>query len=160
MSNSYSGRLLRTSGQLALALINATLILFVVALFLALKLADTVERLTETAIAAATQQVEQLSPLADRAERIEDQLKEIQADVVSLRLREDALVAKTTETLTQKLEDLDTSISEMNALLAPALETVTTEPGILVERAVQKSLAEAGTWVTTLSGCKAIPDNS
>jgi TolA-binding protein len=159
MSNSFSGRLLRATGQLALALINATLILFVVALFLALKLANTVERVTETAIAAATQQVEQLSPIADRAERIEDQIEELKADVVSIRLSEDTQVARTAETLMLRLEDLDASLSEMNALLAPAVETVTTEPGMLVERAVQISLAEAGTWVTTLSGCKAKPES-
>ena len=67
MSDSFVRRLGRTLGQLALALLNATLLLIVAALVLIWLLADKVEDVAETTIAAATEQVERLTPVTDQA---------------------------------------------------------------------------------------------
>lgn len=160
MSDTFFGRLGYVIGQLVLALLNATLILIVAALLLAWSLANTVERFTETAIAAATQQIEQLSPIADQAASLEDQLNEIRADIASLQVIEDSQLAQTAASLRVKVDDLDAGISEMNAALAPVIETAGAEPGILIDRAVRTGIAEAGAWITTLSGCQALVEPS
>ena len=153
MSDTFSGRLAHTIGQLALALLNATLILVVLALFLALSLAQTVDGVAEKAITTATQQIAVLSPLADRVSGVEDKLDELRSDMTKLQLIEDTKVTDAAETILGKLDVLEGEISEVKTALAPAIETAATEPGVLIDRAVQTGVAEAGNLITTMSGC-------
>jgi len=155
MSEAFSRRLIRAIGQLALALLNATLILIVAVLLLAWNLASKVESVTETAISSATRQIAELSPLAEQVASLQDELSELRTDIAGLKLTEDTKVAQAADTILVKLDDLDAELSEMNAALAPVVKAISTDPGIVVDRAVKTGLAEVGAWVTTLSGCNA-----
>lgn len=157
MTHTFSGRLSRAAGQLVLALLNATLILVVVGLLLAWNLARTVERVTETAVAAAT---EQITPLADEISGVQDQLSELRGELAELRLADDARAAGASAAVLLRLAVLDEAVSQMRAELAPAINKATTDPGALVDRAVETGIAAAGEWVSSLAGCRASSEDS
>ncbi|MEM8956814.1 MAG: hypothetical protein AAGC86_03270 [Pseudomonadota bacterium] len=160
MNDTVPRRLSRTVGQLALALLNATLILVVVALLLAWSLARTVERVTETAVSAATEQIAELSPLADDISGLQDQLREVRGQLADLRLAEDARVAEAAEDVLARLEVLEETASDVRSELAPAIEGLTTNPVAIIDRAVETGIAAAGAWVSSLSGCGDAPEGS
>ena len=160
MSDSFVRRLGRTLGQLALALLNATLLLIVAALVLSWQLADKVEDVAETTIAAATEQVERLTPVTDQATSLRGQLAELRADVAKLENLDGSEATASAQAILAKLDDLEGSILEMNATLEPFVEQITAEPGALVDRAVETGFAEAGTWIATLRDCRLVEDDA
>ena len=155
MSETLSNRLTRAVGQLALALVDATLLLVVAALFLGWSLAQKVERISEVTIASATQQIAAISPVADQVAGLKEDLGLLRADVADLRLTEDGKIEQTASRIITKLDALEVELSDVNATLAPTFKAMSTDPGIVVDRAVTTSLAEVGAWITSLSSCHA-----
>ncbi|MEM6464583.1 MAG: hypothetical protein AAF724_22005 [Pseudomonadota bacterium] len=160
MTHTVSGRLSRSVGQLALALLNATLILVVLGLLLAWNLSRTVERITETAVAAATNQLAEFKPLADEISGVQDQLAKLRVEVADLRGADDTKVAEASEAVLSRLAVLDEAVLQMGAELGPAINKITTDPGVLVDRAVETGIAATGAWVSSLTGCGTSPEGS
>lgn len=160
MSDTFPRRLAHSIGQLALALLNATLILVVAALFLAWNVVNKMEHLAGLAIASATQQVAELSPLADEVSGLRADLSQLREDVAELTLIEDFRIAQAADSILVKLQNLEQKTSQMDAALSPAIDVITTDPAVLVDVAVETGIAAVGEWVTGVSGCVVTRDNS
>ena len=160
MSDTFPRRLAHSIGQLALALLNATLILVVAALFLAWNVVNKMEHLAGLAIASATQQVAELSPLADEVSGLRADLSQLREDVADLTLIEDFRIAQAADSILVKLQNLEQKTSQMDAALSPAIDVITTDPAVLVDVAVETGIAAVGEWATGVSGCVVTRDNS
>ena len=153
MSDTFSSRLRRALGQLVIALVNATLILVVVALFLGLRLAGTAERVTETAVTAAAAQVAELRPLRDEVSGLRAQVAGLRDDLQSLRADAGATIDDKTAAALARLEAVDARLTAVSASLGPAVDAVAADPGIIVDRAVATGVEELGRWLAPLWGC-------
>jgi hypothetical protein len=53
------------------------------------------------------------------------------------------------EAALKRLETLEANLDQVSAALAPAIEAVSKDPGVIVDRAVEAGIDRAGTWVPT-----------
>jgi len=150
-------RLRRTLGQLGLALVNATLILVVLCLFLAWRTVATVERVTETAAAAAAEQVAALSPVADGIGAVRQDIAALRADLAGLRQSGAEEAAAASDRLAERLEATESRLEALSGRVGPAVEAVSADPGVLIDRAVAAGVDRAGLWAAGLRGCTVPP---
>lgn len=155
MAETFPERLSRAAKNLLLALLNATLLLIVLALFFAWRVAGTVERVAENTVAAASAQVAQLAPLKNQVESIETQLMGLRADIAGLSLLEDSDAAIAVDAMLAELNSLEALVSEVNNTFSPIVETVTTDPGAVAQQAVAAGFAALGDEIATLGLCAA-----
>jgi hypothetical protein len=153
-----SHRLARTLGQLALALLNATLILVVLALFLAWRLSGTVERVTEAAAGAAAQQLAELAPVGDELSGLREQVAGLRLELAAMQADGEAGARAAADAVATRLDEIETRLEDTRARIGPAIEALSADPGILVDRAVEAGVAEAGRWLVTLRGCTPPPE--
>ncbi|MHA3979794.1 hypothetical protein ACW9UR_19125 [Halovulum sp. GXIMD14794] len=153
MQQSFPDRLKRALAQLALAALNATLILIVLGLFFAWRLAVTAERITDQAITSAAAQVAQLSSVQEDLTGLKDQFAGLRADIEEVRLEGTESASEASERIAAKLDEIEAQISEVSGQLGPAVEAISIDPGILVDRAVETGMSEFGTWVAGMRGC-------
>ncbi|MEM1341021.1 MAG: hypothetical protein AAGF68_01795 [Pseudomonadota bacterium] len=151
-------RLTRTLGNLALACLNATLILVVLALFLSLRLVGAVERVTETFISAAEVQVAQIAPLNEELSAVRAGLTELQAELGALRPADGGQLSNALEAVSDSVSQTEAQLVSLNANLTSLAEAVSTDPGALIDRAVASAAAEAGQLVANVRGCR-LPEN-
>lgn len=147
----------QTLAQLALALVNATLILVIVALILGLRLAGTVERVTEGASAAAAEQLAQLVPIGDEIGALRAEIGGLRSELAEIRAPGDRLGAAA-EATAERLQALEAELTTISGALRGAVQRVGEDPGLLIDRAVRSGVSEAGLWVATLRDCRLPPE--
>jgi len=157
MTPSFPQRLLRTTGQLGLALLNATLILVIVALALLWRVSESVEGATTALATAASEQIARIAPVQDELRGLRADLGALREDLAALRVEASPGEAGPGEAaLDAALERLDRTQARLSAAadgIVPALEAISADPGLVVDRAVASGVAEAGRWLAALRGC-------
>ncbi len=153
MSDAFSSQLSRVAGKLVLALVNATLILVVLALFLGLRLAGTMERVAEASVAAAMAQATQFTPLRDEIAGLREQISGLRDDLTSLPGDTTGDIAERITAVSARLDRIEARLAEVGTDLAPTLDAVSADPGIVVDRAVRTGIEELGRWLAPHRGC-------
>ena len=119
----------RTLGQLALALLNATLILVALCLFLAWRVVTAADGVA----ASVAQSMVELSPIREEMQGVTAGVANLRADLAALR---DAPGATLAPELTARVERLDARVGRMDARLA--------ELGDSADEMVETAIAQAG----------------
>lgn len=153
MPDAVAPRLARALRDLALALVNATLILVAACLFLAWQTAATVERVGVRMAEAATEQVARLDPLVDEIAMARSEIAGLRADLAELSHRAEDGGARVGETLGERLAEAEARLDAVSGDVAGALDAVAADPGLLVDRAVAAGVDRAGLWAAGLRGC-------
>ncbi len=138
----------KTLKDLLLALLNATLILIALCLFLGWKLASTVEDVTS----GLSEKLQVVAPLRDEAQGIREQLSGLRSDLA--RIQEDGLVSNTVVSLRMsntldKLETIETKLQTVQTRFAELAES----PDQLIEHAIETSADVAADRIIAIRGC-------
>lgn len=133
-------------------MINATLILVAICLFLGLKLAGTVERvagrLSDNLAAAA--------PLRGEVAAMTDELRGLRADLSTLTAEPGILADRGAEALSGQIAALDgrleTAMERVDEI-GVRIGAVAEDPAILMDRAVRAATDQAAQGLAGLAGC-------
>ncbi|WP_380053021.1 hypothetical protein ACFE33_10395 [Falsihalocynthiibacter sp. SS001] len=146
--NTFSSRLGKTVLNLLLAMLNATLILIAVCLFLELRVLQKIDGLTAT----FAQNLIQVEPLKDSVDGLTDQVANLQAELAAFREAPLELGAERSERLaaiSAQVDTLNTRISGIRAQVGEVLQ----DPKMLVDYTIEKGVQELVTGAADLAGC-------
>ncbi|WP_420586810.1 hypothetical protein [Ruegeria sp.] len=138
----------RTLKDLLLALLNATLILLAICLFLGWKLASTVDGITT----AFSEKVAVVAPLREDIRSIRGELTALRSDLANIQA--EGLVADTAaaQRVSAALNTLDNLQEQMQATQSRISE-ITDAPENLINTAIEKSADVVTDRIDTLRGC-------
>ncbi|MEW9918467.1 hypothetical protein AB2B41_02540 [Marimonas sp. MJW-29] len=139
---------IRAVGHLAIALLNATLILLVLALYFGWRLMGAVDSATETAVTAASAQVERLTSVQNELQTVRRQLED-------LKNAEDLRITAAVEPTSKRLSDIGARLAVLRSGIGNSVDAVAADPGIIFDRAMKAGMAEFGYWLTTVTNCDA-----
>lgn len=142
MTDTSNRSLGRTLGQLALALLNATLILVALCLFLAWRVVSAADDVA----ANVAQSVIELSPIREEMQGLTSEVADLRTDLAALR---DAPGATLTPELTARVERLDARVAQMDTRIAEIGDGA----DALVESAIAQAGEEARGVVETVLRC-------
>ncbi|MDV7143113.1 hypothetical protein R3X27_10500 [Tropicimonas sp. TH_r6] len=148
-----SSRFLRALRDLLIAMINATLILVALCLFLGLRLSDRVERVA-TGIA---QSVVSLDPLRDDVQGMTDEISALRADLAGFREASGAVTSEAGQALQVRLGAMEARLDSVGTrvdTVRERLQSVEFDPEALVDHAIQTASAEVVRAAGMLSGCE------
>lgn len=131
--------------DLAIALINATLILVALCLFLAWRLFDTVDGITAT----FAQNLELVAPLRDDIGGVREELAALRSDLDTLTTTTGTLSSDAARRLEQRVVAMEARMDGVRGRIDGLLE----DPGQLVDRAIDTAADEAVESVARLRGC-------
>lgn len=139
----------RTLKNLLLALLNATLILVALCLFLGWKLASTVEDVTTI----FAEKVQIVAPLRSEIQSARGELSALRSDLATLQVSDisgnSAAVQRISDTLT-KLDALEQKMQASQERVAEITET----PGILINTAIENSADVVADRINAIRGCE------
>ena len=147
MTQTQKRRLPHTLGQLALALLNATLILIVLALLLVWQISRNAQNAAATLVDAA--QV----PLA-RLETIEGELVSIRTQLEALQISEQGAIATAAQPVVAHLNTLEGELRALATRLPATVGAALEDPEQLVVRAVAAGSDKLGEWLMTYTDCR------
>jgi hypothetical protein len=153
MSDVFAPRLARALRGLALALVNATLILVAACLFLAWQAAATVERAGVRMADAAAERLARLAPLADELAMAHAEIAGLRADLARLADGAGAGDGGLADTLGERLAEAEARLDAVSGEVVGTLDAVAADPGLLVDRAVAAGVDRVGMWAAGLRGC-------
>ncbi|WP_298847658.1 hypothetical protein [uncultured Ruegeria sp.] len=139
----------KTLKDLLLAMLNATLILLAVCLFLGWKLASKVESIT----AGFSDTVQVLAPIRDEARGIRGELAALRSDLTTLTLENqvaDPLVAQNIRATLSRLNAVDQKLQTVQARFTDLADT----PETLIAQAIQTGADIASKRVLEIRGCE------
>ncbi|MCA0904943.1 hypothetical protein LCM27_00885 [Ruegeria marisrubri] len=139
----------KTLKDLALALINATLILVALCLFLGWKLASKVESVS----AEFSEAVQVLAPIRDEAKGIRAELSALREDLATLRNENqitDSQAAQNLQATLRRLNAVDQKLQTAQERFTELAET----PEVLIAQAIQTGADIASERVLALKGCE------
>ena len=142
-------RLAPTLRNLVLALLNATLILAALVLWLSWKAADAVHEVTEDVDLALVG----LDPVRDDLALLIGEVSGLRADLAALPAAAPGAAATVPPALVQRLQALDDRLTEALA----RVEGLTAEPGALVDLAIGAAAEDLTQAAARLRGCT-LPD--
>ncbi|WP_299910213.1 hypothetical protein [uncultured Paracoccus sp.] len=142
-------RLWPTLRNLILALLNATLILVALCLWLAWRLTSEVHAVTADVAGELAQNLVPVQPLRDEVAALTGEVAGLRADLAAV--REGAALPEAVEQLGVAAEGLQARL----AGLAEKTEAVTADPGLLIDRAVAAAAGKLGDEAQELIGCRA-----
>ncbi len=138
----------KTLKDLMLALLNATLILLALCLFLGWKLAQSVENIRD----GFAENLQLVSPLRDQAQGIRDEVAGLREDLATIRDKQGdldfAVKAKLSAAL-DRLGELEANLENTQARLAGLVDN----PEDLIDYAVTTSTEAAAAQVMRVRGC-------
>lgn len=138
----------KTLKDLMLALLNATLILLALCLFLGWKLAQSVENIRD----GFAENLQLVSPLRDQAQGIRDEVAGLREDLATIRDQQGdldfAVKAKLSAAL-DRLGELESNLENTQARLAGLVDN----PEDLIDYAVTTSTEAAAAQVMRVRGC-------
>lgn len=141
----------KTLKDLVLALLNATLILVAVCLFLAWKVSGTAERV----VASFSQNLEVLKPMREEVQGVQQEIAGLRSDLADLRGSASAVPAAALNRLDQRVDTLNTKLETMQGNMAQLAEA----PDRLMTAAVDRTIDGLAETAKDLRGCTA-PDGS
>ena len=147
-----TSRFLRALRNLALALINATLILAALCLFLGLRLADRVDAV----LSKVAQNLVSVAPLREDVQGMTAEIAGLRGDISALRDNTGEMTSETAQAVTERLERfnarLDT-VDQRMATLRERVASVNLNPEALIDHAIATASAELAASFATLAGC-------
>lgn len=147
-----SHRFLRALRDLALALVNATLILIALCLFLALRLVDRVDGITETFAANLVS----VDPLRRDVGQMTDEIAGLRADLAAVRTQTGELTSESARALAERLDAFEARLNEVRDrtdTVKSRIETAEFNPEAMLERAIETAVAEFTAQAGQLAGC-------
>ncbi|RYH11811.1 hypothetical protein [Tropicimonas sp. IMCC6043] len=147
-----SSRLWRLLRDLALALINATLLLAALCLFLGLRIVSTVDATTER----ITQSVVAVERLHGDLQTVGEELSALRAELAALRQSPLELPPEMAAALEARLADFDARMAALDEAIARAGETgeaLRTAARQGIDRAVDRGVAALADEIAALAGC-------
>jgi len=139
----------KTLKDLLLALLNATLILLALCLFLGWKLAQSVENVR----AGFSENLQVIAPLRDEAQGIRGELAGLRSDLSAIRQQDIATLDAETRTklnsALDRLGNLETKLEETQMRLAGLVDN----PEDLIDYAITTSSEAIGTQIRGIRGC-------
>lgn len=148
-----SSRFLRVLRDLALAMINATLILVALCLFLGLRLSGRVDAI----LSNAAQNLVSVAPLREDVQGLTAEVAGLRDDISALRDNTGEMTSDTARAVTERLERfnarLDT-VDQRMAALRERVASVNLDPEALIDHAIATASAELAASFATLAGCE------
>lgn len=138
----------RTFKDLLLALLNATLLLVALCLFLGWKLASTVQEVTSD----VTQTVQAVSPLREEAQGIRGELSALRSELTTLRTGDGVLDEATKQRVDQTLQRLN-QIEDRLQTAQARFADMANSPENLIDRAIDTSADVVADRVIAIRGC-------
>lgn len=135
--------------NLALALVNATLILLALCLWLGWRLTAEVHAVTGDVARTVTQNLTPVQPLRDEVALLTGQVAGLRADLAAA--GDQATMPEAVKRLEAEAEQLQARL----AALSQAAEHLTVDPGLLIDRAAAAAAGSFGDEAQRLRGCKA-----
>lgn len=139
----------KTLKDLLLALLNATLILLALCLFLGWKLAQSVETIRDGFV----ENLQVVAPLRDQAQGIRDEISGLRGDLAAIRDNASDLDFATKSRLSatlDRLNDIESKLESTQTRLAGLVDN----PEDLIDYAVTTSSEAAAAQIMRLRGCE------
>ncbi|CAD0185320.1 hypothetical protein RUESEDTHA_02206 [Ruegeria sp. THAF57] len=138
----------RTLKDLLLALLNATLILVALCLFLGWKLASTVEGITT----AFAENIQIVAPLKQELQGVRGELAALRSDLSSIQIGESVANSAAAQKISTALAKLDNLEKELQAKQARISE-LTESPDELINTAIEASADAIADRIIEIRGC-------
>ncbi|WP_171212687.1 hypothetical protein [Ruegeria sp. HKCCA5426] len=138
----------RTLKDLLLALLNATLILVALCLFLGWKLASTVEGITT----AFAENIQIVAPLKQELQGVRGELAALRSDLSSIQIGESLANSAAAQKISTALAKLDNLEKELQAKQARISE-LTESPDELINTAIEASADAIADRIIEIRGC-------
>lgn len=139
----------KTLKDLLLALLNATLILVALCLFLGWKLASTVDDITGT----FAEKVQIVAPLKEEVQGVRGELTALRSDLASIQLGETVANSATAQKISESLAKLDGLEEKLQATQA-RIADITETPDQLVNIAIENSADVIADRIIAIRGCE------
>ncbi|WP_170572253.1 hypothetical protein [Ruegeria atlantica] len=141
--------MVNTLKDLFLALLNATLILVALCLFLGWKLASTVEGITTS----FAEKVQIVSPLKEEIRSVRGELTALRSDLSSIQTNGGVTDSATAGRVFAALAKLDQLEQKMQAAQSRISE-ITESPDALINSAIEKTADEIADRIIAIRGCE------
>lgn len=138
-------RLGRTLRNLGLALLNATLILMALCLWLGLGLASTAKSITSDFAANLVS----IDPVRDEIRDLTGELAALRADIATAQNANGELRSQAALTASDKIVALD----ERFTAIADQLQTIVSQPEVLIDHAIERAATEIKDGIADMRGC-------
>ncbi|MBU3032270.1 hypothetical protein [Paracoccus marinaquae] len=135
-----------TIGNLLLALVNATLILVLLCLFVGLQLANRVSSISNE----IARNLVSLQPVREEVGDMTAELADLRADLRVALEGGEAFGSEAAQRLTDRLDRLDTRL----ATAAGQFERLAASPELLVDHAIGRAAQEVTQGISELRGCR------
>ncbi|MDU9003864.1 DUF6674 family protein [Sedimentitalea todarodis] len=142
----------KTLKDLFLAVLNATLILVALCLFLLLTLANRANSLTET----FAEHLQIVAPLQESVQTTGAELAALRADLAEMKNQSGEDSSATMARIQDRVEQMEAKLADMQGSLAE----LRAAPNRLLDHAIQKAGAQAVISVTRIRGCVPADDVS
>lgn len=147
----HNRRLGRTLMNLGLALLNATLILMALCLWLGLGLASTVKSITSDFAANLVS----IDPVRDEIRDLTGELAALRADIATAQNATGELRSQAALTASDKIGALDVRFTA----IANRLQAIASQPEVLVDDAIDRAAEEIKDGIADLRGCTRSPSS-
>ncbi|SDI39612.1 hypothetical protein [Aliiruegeria lutimaris] len=148
-----SSRLLRALRDLAIALINATLILVLLCLILGWRLLDRVDHIATN----FARNIVSVEPLRDDVQSMTTEIAALRADLAEVRANSDQATSEAAQAVTARLESFEARLDTVNDRMTAFRERVQSielNPEVLVTHAVETAANQFVTSAGQLAGCE------
>ncbi len=148
-----TSRFLRALRNIALAMLNATLILVALCLFLALRLSDRVD----TIMSNATQNLISVAPLREDMQDMTGELAALRGDIATLLGSTGEMTSSAGQLVTERIGRFDARLNSVDAKVSALRERIASteiDPGTLLDRAIATASAELAASFAALAGCE------
>lgn len=144
--------MLKIFKDLAFAMINATLILILLCLFLVWRINVTANALTET----FAQNVQVLAPVQADVKNMTAELVALRSDIEAIRLQSGAFESSLALRVDAQLDGLESRMTALSASMSPLLEN----PSDLIDKGIESAIGHAASAIADLRGCVAQPKSA
>lgn len=141
--------MLKIFKDLALAMINATLILILLCLVLVWRINVTANTLTE----AFARNVQVLAPVQADVRQMTAELVALRSDIEAIRLQSGPFSSSLALRVDAQLDGLENRMSALSASMTPLLEN----PSDLIDKGIESAIGHAASAIANLRGCTAQP---
>lgn len=135
----------KTLKDLLLALLNATLILVALCLFLLLMLANRANSLTES----FAQHLQIVAPLQERVQSTGAEIAALRTDLAEIKDQSGDISSATMTRIQDRIEAMESRLAEMQSSMAE----LRTAPERLLDQAIEKAGDQAVVSITRIRGC-------
>lgn len=144
-------RLGRTIVNLLLAMLNATLIIVAVCLYLEFRVLKEIDGITAT----FSENLIKIEPLRASVDKLSNEASGLRVELAELRASPRKIVTPATEELlTKRIDELNSQLTQVKAKFNGVIEN----PEILIDYAIEKGVNELASGLANLRGCGEPPN--